>query len=78
MDCGESNIVVLEFDHRDPSTKSFNISDSIRRRLGFKAVEEEMKKCDVVCSNCHRIRTAKQFNHYEGFIRPIPSNKITS
>lgn len=42
----------LEFHHRDPSTKSYAVSFLVRdrkERLAF----EEIKKCDLVCSNCH-------------------------
>jgi hypothetical protein len=57
MDCKESfPVVCMDFDHRNPEEKSFNIS-----RLGMitseKRLREEIAKCDVVCSNCHRIRT---------------------
>jgi hypothetical protein len=58
-DCGEDNPVVLEFDHRDPTQKLFSISEGI----GFAAARlmQEVEKCDVVCANCHRIRTAEYF-----------------
>jgi hypothetical protein len=45
----------MDFDHRDPSNKKFNIA-SWRAHSAFEVVEE-IAKCDVVCSNCHRIRT---------------------
>lgn len=61
MDCGETNIIVLEFDHKDRSTKTANIADLVTKR---KRLLEEIDKCDVVCANCHRIRTAKQLNYY--------------
>jgi len=61
-DCGESDLLVLEFDHRDPSLKSFNISDAPQKRLGLKRVLEEINKCDVVCANCHRKRTAFKYH----------------
>lgn len=49
---------VLDFDHlRD---KKFNISEYRNHTSGFNKVKEEMDKCDLVCSNCHRIRTAKR------------------
>lgn len=48
----------MEFDHRVPADKFFNLSD------GYVFSEEqiiaEADKCDVVCSNCHRVRTWKR------------------
>jgi hypothetical protein len=56
-DCGKYYPgCVMDFDHtRD---KSWNISS---KRLGsIEALIAEMDKCEIVCSNCHRIRTAKR------------------
>jgi chromosome segregation ATPase len=50
--------LILEFDHRDPSAKSFVISDGYRETL--KALKAEIAKCDVRCANCHRKRHAIQ------------------
>jgi len=41
----------LEFHHRDPSQKSFAISESKR---SFKNLLIESKKCALLCANCHR------------------------
>lgn len=57
VDCGERDVVVLEFDHRED--KSFNISYGITNH-SWAAVLAEMAKCEVVCANCHRRRTAKR------------------
>ena len=54
-DCGESDPVVLEFDHL--SDKSFDVAYGLRNRR-WESVLREMKKCEVVCANCHRRRTA--------------------
>jgi hypothetical protein len=67
IDCGETNAIVLEFDHRDGEDKYFEISQGIRKGLSWDKIKNEMDKCDVRCANCHRIRTAKQFNWYKGF-----------
>lgn len=55
-DCGQRYAAcVMDFDHvRD--VKKFNIGQNINRSLPDLLKERE--KCDVVCSNCHRIRTA--------------------
>lgn len=58
VDCGEKDIVVLEFDHVR-GKKLGNVSSLISR--GWRIVKEEIDKCDVRCSNCHRRKTAKQF-----------------
>lgn len=57
MDCKVSYpYYVMDFDHRDPTTKKFNIADNYTHS-SKKKILEEIAKCDVVCSNCHRIRT---------------------
>jgi 5-methylcytosine-specific restriction endonuclease McrA len=55
VDCGESDPLVLEFDHL--GDKKFSISRGLRER-NWQAVLDEIAKCDVVCANCHRRRTA--------------------
>jgi hypothetical protein len=56
-DCGESYPpYVMDFDHRDPSQKSFNLGTGALVYSRAK-VEAEIAKCDLVCSNCHRERT---------------------
>jgi hypothetical protein len=56
VDCGNDNWIVLQFDHVR-GKKLFNVADGIRRSLGLKTLEAEIKKCEVVCANCHAIRT---------------------
>jgi len=48
----------MDFDHRPDTVKKFNISGSEMRNL--EDVVNEMSKCDVICSNCHRVRTFKR------------------
>lgn len=43
----------LEFHHLDPSQKDFGISSKGYTRSWDK-VKEELDKCILVCSNCHR------------------------
>ena len=62
--CGETDPLVLEFDHRDRSTKSFNISDGCVQKRALTVLREEMGKCDILCANCHRRKTAKQLGFY--------------
>ena len=56
---GASGLVVLDFDHlRD---KEFNVAYGLHYRAWSKVLAEmEMEKCEVVCSNCHRRRTARR------------------
>ena len=63
--CGESDPIVLEFDHRDPSEKEGGISDMITTGISMDKVILEIKKCDVLCSNCHKRKTSKQYNWYK-------------
>ena len=60
-DCGEKDVVVLDFDHRDPSAKKHNVSQMLCMALSWNKILDEIQKCDIVCANCHRRRTAKMF-----------------
>ena len=48
--------VCYDFDHRDPFAKSFTIAWEIGKPLD--ELLQEVDKCDLVCRNCHAIRTA--------------------
>lgn len=57
MDCGNFYAhYVMDYDHRDPSTKVRTVS-ALVNAFTWAAVLLEIEKCDLVCSNCHRIRT---------------------
>ena len=56
MDCNQSYpYYVMDFDHVR-GEKLFTIS-SMTNKSNVELVKKEIEKCDVVCSNCHRIRT---------------------
>ena len=57
MDCNQKYpSYVMDFDHRDPNSKIDNVASLIHVGATNK-IFEEIKKCDLVCANCHRIRT---------------------
>jgi hypothetical protein len=56
-DCGETDPVVLEFDHL--GDKEFDIGHALPYR-SWQSILREMEKCDVVCRNCHRRRTSRR------------------
>ena len=63
--CGENDPRVLEFDHLDPRKKLFNISQGYRGGQAWRMVLSEIEKCQTLCANCHKRRTAAQFNWYK-------------
>jgi hypothetical protein len=59
MDCGRRfPLCVMDFDHREGETKWASLS-SLRNHwmVTVANILTEIAKCDVVCANCHRIRT---------------------
>lgn len=58
VDCGEADVRCLEFDHRDPSTKSDDVATLLSQAAAWARVRDEIAKCDVRCANCHRRVTA--------------------
>ena len=59
MDCGvRYPHYVMDFDHRDRDDKEYNLA-AIHKSASVEKLMKEIAKCDVVCANCHRIRTHK-------------------
>jgi hypothetical protein len=58
--CGEADIVVLEFDHIDRSTKEYTIAKMLSYSIN--TIKKELEKCQVLCVNCHKRKTAKEIN----------------
>jgi len=57
MDCNiKYPYYVMDFDHN--GDKLFNIAKMATQ--SWRQIKEEIAKCDVVCSNCHRLRTHKR------------------
>ncbi len=68
VDCVETDPLVLELDRRE--SKLFTISKGLRDH-NWQAVIDELAKCDVVCANCHRRRTARR----GGFARAVVAQR---
>jgi len=63
--CGEDNPIVLEFHHRDPASKYRTVSYLAGTSCSIEKIILEIGKCDILCSNCHRIVTAKDQGWYK-------------
>jgi hypothetical protein len=63
--CGENRLPCLDFDHIDPSTKFKGICTMLRYPGTYSEdeIEMEVKKCQVLCANCHRIKTSTQWDN---------------
>ena len=56
--CGTKDHRILEFHHT--ADKGFTIGYASHNHLGIEQVKNELKKCKVICANCHRILHYKQ------------------
>jgi hypothetical protein len=67
-DCGgRFHSCAMDFDHLDGHTKVASISEFVSGAKSKKAILAEVAKCELVCSNCHRVRT---FNRANSINRP--------
>jgi hypothetical protein len=63
MDCGKKYPhYVMDFDHLPVFEKKENLSRMKNWSFSTKTLMEEISKCDLVCSNCHRERTWKRLH----------------
>jgi hypothetical protein len=66
MDCGYSDHpAALDFDHRPGTGPKRASVAALVTSATLADIDAEIAKCDVVCANCHRIRTAER-----GWARP--------
>lgn len=57
MDCGNTfHHAAMDFDHRPGETKVKSVSLLMASGL-IEAALAEIAKCDLICANCHRVRT---------------------
>ena len=60
VDCKEKYPhFVLQFDHL-PEYEKVGVVANIARRYSWEKALEEIKKCEVVCANCHNVRTGNR------------------
>lgn len=60
QDCGQAFAPhQMDFDHREPAHKSFRVTGGAASLATVSTSRAEVAKCDIVCANCHRIRTAR-------------------
>ena len=58
----EDNHMAFHFDHLDPLEKNEGISVLVNSTYASEAIiSKEIDKCQLLCANCHRIRTLEQF-----------------
>lgn len=62
VDCGLVDPRVMEFDHLPHHEKRATVANMPTMGYSVASIEEEIAKCELVCANCHRIRTWER-NH---------------
>lgn len=61
MDCTNTfPAECMDFDHRPGEVKVNCVGIMVAHGWSWEKIETEIAKCDLVCSNCHRIRTRKR------------------
>lgn len=62
-DCGKYfPAVCMDFDHLDAGEKESCVGTLVNKAHSLKRIAREVAKCDVVCSNCHRLRTMARWD----------------
>lgn len=58
--CGFDNPAALEFHHKDPTQKEFNIGNVSNK--SWDSIVKEVNKCELLCANCHRIEHTTRYD----------------
>jgi hypothetical protein len=75
-DCGnEYPSYVMDFDHVR-GEKVANLGRLVNKPATLEAIANEIAKCDVVCSNCHRIRTHSQPGEVDDLLRSFHADRL--
>jgi hypothetical protein len=60
VDCGNADLRVLDFDHRPGTQKRGDVMRLVADGFSIARIDEEVRKCDVRCRNCHAIVTLER------------------
>ncbi len=71
VDCGNDDVRVLEFDHRDVTAKEAPVALLARDAYSAERIMREIRRCDVRCANCHRIRTHHQLGWWGSLLAHV-------
>jgi hypothetical protein len=63
VDCGESDPIVLEFDHVR-GQKIDSVAKMVAKGYSLGSIIAEIEKCEVRCANCHREKSIIQFGWF--------------
>lgn len=76
VDCGSTDIRVLEFDHVRGS-KVDTVGNMVRRGRALSVIRAEIAKCDVRCRNCHAIVTITRrgFSWHDAYVMDPPDRR---
>lgn len=67
-DCGGVfPFYVMDFDHREGEEKTAQVAMLVNA-LSLKRLLKEIAKCDLVCANCHRVRTYEREQRFSGMV----------
>lgn len=62
VDCGNNDWKVLEFDHL--KDKVMNVSRMYSNHYSLNKIKSEIRKCELRCANCHKIKTRNQLGWF--------------
>jgi len=54
VECGEERKLCLQFHHKKPDKKNYNIGELVRNGGTMQELRAELKKCELRCGNCHQ------------------------
>lgn len=67
--CGYNKCLrALAFHHLDKSTKKFSLGHHVLQSKSWDSILEEVKKCSLLCCNCHNETHAEEDKTYQFFI----------
>jgi 5-methylcytosine-specific restriction endonuclease McrA len=64
----------MDLDHLNPKEKSFPLSSGSLAHRSIDEIMEEVDKCQMLCSNCHRLVSTKYEHHIKDDITYHPIN----
>ena len=67
VDCGMTDVRVLEFDHVS-GEKRANITRLLAQAIPWTGIEAEIARCEVRCANCHRLKTYERSESWRHFL----------